>query len=164
MKPNIEDMFGSCEMPESFTSKLNIIECGHGTPCWLYCGAKTKGGYGLLTYKHKNYYSHRFSYMIHIGGIPEKLQLDHLCRNRLCANPSHLEAVTQKENLLRGEGIFAIHHRKTHCSRGHKYTEDNTCLVKNRYGGFGRQCKCCTYIKNQLRYHPEFVYDWVQPI
>ena len=82
--------------------------------------------------------THRIAYRLVIGPIPEGLELDHLCRNTLCANPYHLEAVTHQENMSRG-----FHAQKTHCIRGHEYTPENTYVVRN--GDLrGRRCRTCT--------------------
>jgi hypothetical protein len=72
--------------------------------CWLWTGARTHAGYGLLTINYANHYAHRWSYELHVGPIPPGLDLDHLCRVRHCVNPEHLEPVTRKTNLNRGAG------------------------------------------------------------
>jgi hypothetical protein len=92
--------------------------------CWNW-NSCTHHGHGTFSIKGKEVYAHRFSYEIAKGLIPEDLKIDHLCRNPLCVNPSHLEVVTNKENILRGIGWSAINARKTHCPRGHKYTTEN---------------------------------------
>lgn len=118
------------------------VEKGQG--CWNWKDYKNYGGYGRFWIKYKTFQAHRVSYEMVIGSIPVGLQIDHLCRNRMCVNPSHLEPVTQKENLRRGIN----HHRiKTHCIRGHEFTYEN--IYKRKDGG--RSCKLCTKMHDKMR-------------
>lgn len=114
--------------------------------CWLWKGYKRPNGYSAMMYNSKNQYVHRVSYQIHKGEIPEGLVIDHLCRVRHCANPEHLEAVTLKENLLRGNTLQAKYKNRDACSNGHKYTKETMHLDKD---GF-RKCRLCwkIYRKN----------------
>lgn len=73
------------------------------TGCWIWQGATNWGGYGVLRRKGKNVNAHRYYYQREHGPIPPGMDLDHLCRNRLCCNPEHMEVVTRAENLRRGE-------------------------------------------------------------
>ncbi len=101
--------------------------------CWLWLGGKTYNGYGLFGRGRseggkgiwRTQRAHRISYELTMGEIPDGLTLDHLCRNRLCVNPAHLEPVTRGENVLRGETIPRINHEKTACKNGHEFTESN---------------------------------------
>lgn len=106
--------------------------------CWHWQGAIIKGGYGGFKTPTGHTLAHRFSYELHNGAIPEGLQIDHLCRNRACVRPDHLEAVTQRTNILRGVGLAAKYARVTHCPKGHPYDEANT--YHNRGGRYCRQC------------------------
>jgi len=110
--------------------------------CWLYAGYKNELGYGqIFTYINKKQgyqYAHRVSYETFIGNIPDGLVIDHLCSVRCCINPTHLEAVTARENTLRGIGV-KINKSKTHCPRGHKYDESNTLISSSPW----RRCKQC---------------------
>ena len=106
--------------------------------CWIWTGATSSKGYGTITVNNKTHSTHRLSYELFKRLIPTGLTIDHLCRNKLCVNPDHLEAVTNKVNILRGIGLTAINSRKTHCPRGHQFTgkRDNLgsriCLICNR--------------------------------
>lgn len=117
--------------------------------CWLWLGKPASTGYGQIGYGARKTRivrnPHRVIYELLVGDIPEGLQLDHLCRNRLCVNPNHLEPVTQKENLLRGDTIPAKNKAKTHCIRGHEFTEENTY----RYGSNQRRCKTCVNVRKK---------------
>lgn len=110
--------------------------------CWEWIGAMSGNGYGSIRIDHKARNAHRVSYELVVGLIPEGLTLDHLCRNRACVNPEHLEPVTIGVNTLRGESVSAINARKTHCVNGHEFTLENT-YIRRQKGGYGRMCREC---------------------
>lgn len=113
--------------------------------CWPWL-ASTRMGYGRIFPKAGvGIAAHRFAYELLIGPIPEGLVIDHLCRNRGCMNPAHMEPVTNAENVLRGDGPTAQRARQTHCKRGHELTPDN--LLKDKVGK--RRCKLCRRIRQQ---------------
>jgi hypothetical protein len=102
------------------------------TGCWLHVGSDNGNGYqricifgeGIESYHD---YVHRFSYQYHVGPIPDGLVIDHKCRNRSCANPDHLEAVTSRENNARGESPWAVSTRSGWaCRHGHPLSEKRT--------------------------------------
>lgn len=124
---------------------ISIIEHHMKDGCWIFPGRVIKGGYMLFGHK----LAHRYSYEIFKGEIPKGLTIDHLCRNTTCVNPYHLEAVTQRENNLRGNNWGGINSRKTHCPKGHEYTKDNTTIWSNSSNG-ARRCKICLKQKGFL--------------
>lgn len=123
--------------------------------CWFWTGYVQSNGYPKFRFGGRSSYAHRFSYLMHCGTIPEGLQLDHLCRTPTCVNPAHLEAVTNRENTVRGlapvraavsirsgvaqKAAAAWARAKTVCAQGHPYDETNT-----RFSTRGtRRCAQC---------------------
>lgn len=124
--------------------------------CWLWTAFLGTGGYGMFGLKvgdkHRVVRAHRFAYELLVGLIPEGLHIDHLCRNRGCVNPTHLEPVTQRENNLRGESPIAKEAAKTHCPQGHPYDEANTVVEQRGHGRTARRCRICRrQYENNLR-------------
>lgn len=109
--------------------------------CWLWTGAySSHTGYGRVGWKSQVRDAHRYVWERLRGPVPAGLELDHLCRNRRCCNPGHLEPVTHQTNVLRGVSPASLHARKTHCPRGHQYDG-----VVNRVseGRTARKCLEC---------------------
>lgn len=105
--------------------------------CWLWLGSVKENGYGQFRYRRpdgrvKNGYAHRASHQFFKGAIPDDLHIDHLCLNKVCVNPDHLEAVTRQENTKRYGDTF------TECPKGHAYEATNTRPKGNR-----KTCKAC---------------------
>lgn len=124
-----------------FQAKFIVAASG----CWLWTACCFTDGYPAFSFQGRSVRAHRHAYEQTYGEIPAGLVIDHLCRNHQCVNPAHLEAVTQRENIMRGVGpakIGAFYAAKTHCPRGHEYSEENT-LRRNGQ----RQCRAC----NRLR-------------
>lgn len=123
---------------DRFWSRVNKQFLG----CWEWVGAMHRTGYGVngLPYGGSRM-AHRVAYCLMKGGIPKGLDLDHLCRNRRCVNPDHLEPVSRRENLLRGETLPAANAKKTHCAKGHQLSGENLVLAQLRVGK--RACRIC---------------------
>lgn len=112
--------------------------------CWLWLACVSPEGYGAISVgNHKTLRAHRYVYEKYKGPIPEGLHLDHLCRTPSCVNPDHLEPVTNRENMLRGNHPFAKRAAQTHCKRGHEFTPENTRVNRSTQ----RECKECTRVR-----------------
>ncbi len=133
---------------DRFWQKVNR---GDGDGCWLWT-ASLHQGYGHFALSRSVTRAHRIAYELLMGPIPEGLQLDHLCRNRACVNPAHLEPVTLQENLRRGRGTGPAteaaaqkKRAKQTCQRGHEFTPENTRLIEGGY----RRCRTCARLNKQ---------------
>lgn len=127
---------------ESVLSRLDRPEGEAG--CWVWTGKIGRDGYGHVSVKDRDRIVHRYVYEGINGRLESDLTLDHLCRNRACCNPDHLEPVTMRTNVLRGEGPSAANARKTHCKRGHVLWGEN--LKFNPDGA--RQCRTCLRLRD----------------
>lgn len=119
-----------------FWSKVRVLD-----GCWEWQGMINQDGYGLISVKGKRVLAHRWAYEAFIGPIGDDLTIDHLCRNRRCVMPDHLEPVTRRINTLRGETVTAQNARKTHCQNGHEFTPENTYIIP---GTGSRLCRTCS--------------------
>lgn len=127
-------------------TRFVVMDRGYATSCWVWTGAHNPKGYGLVGRDDgESSAIHRRMYELHIGPIPDGLELDHLCRVRDCCNPAHLEAVTHAENCRRGR------EHRTHCVHGHEYTPENTRAIVNSRGFTSRVCRTCIR-GNRARY------------
>lgn len=120
---------------------MPIPECG----CWIWMGGLKTRRYGHIEgFKSKN--AHRVFYELIKGPIPEGLVIDHKCRITSCVNPDHLDAVTQRENTLRGFGLTSMNAKKTHCSKGHPLEPGNMRFYARSNA---RICLKCSVVNTQ---------------
>lgn len=108
--------------------------------CWIWTAHVESKGYGQFRQDGRSVMAHRAFYEMLVGPIPDGMTIDHLCRNRRCVRPEHLEPVTNRENVLRGTNRAAENARKTHCKNGHPLSGENVALTN---GGRRRRCRIC---------------------
>lgn len=141
----IEDRFWASVNKDGPMPQTDAVE----GRCWAWTG-NLRSGYGSIQAagSRRKIQAHRLSYELHGGTLVPGLDIDHLCRNRECVNPAHLELVTTRVNVLRGEGPAAKNARKTHCKYGHPFDAENT-----RYTRDGkRQCRTCVRARTRKYY------------
>lgn len=130
-------------------SRCEVTESG----CWVWIGVIGKDGYGYFNWcamKYRpeslpTYCTHRMTYILTNGPVAEGMQLDHLCRNRPCCNPAHLEPVTPSVNVRRSSKCQSP---RTHCRRGHPY-EGNSYIVRQGAVVPIRNCKTCQAMRTK---------------
>lgn len=127
---------------QRFWSRVTVTSAEQ---CWIWQGPTNGHGYGAFRDLGFFTSAHRFAYETRNGAIPPGLVIDHLCRTPRCVNPAHLEAVTQRENVLRGDGPAAVNALKTHCPQGHAYTPEN---IYTPPGAARRVCRSCMAAKS----------------
>jgi hypothetical protein len=155
------------DLPEALATQI-VIDPDSG--CWLWQGRRDRLDYGRLYWNRGHWLTHRLVYTLLVGPVPRHLVMDHVkawgCKSTACCWPGHLQPVTQRENLLRGNTFGAANAAKTHCPQGHPYDEENTHYAP----GGGRTCRACfgwqggvynarkTHCKNGHEFTPENTY------
>lgn len=128
---------------ERFWGKVHFLPCGG---CWEWIASTNNKGYGQFWSEGRMVRAHRWSYEATVGPIPSGLVIDHLCRNRLCVNPSHMEPVTVQENNRRGGKSWALS-GGTQCAKGHLLANPEAIYIKPSTGE--RQCRTCNKVRSK---------------
>jgi hypothetical protein len=147
---NFRPLTQSFRLPNEIRFQLYYVE---NAGCWEWLGCKDKNGYGVFAIRYgekghrhrKMVFAHRYQYERLYGPIPAGLESDHNCKNVACINPSHLEPVTHRVNLLRGDSPAAKQARQTHCIHGHAFSGYNLWLDKRGR----RHCRKCHMLRER---------------
>lgn len=130
-----------------FNAKTKVLKNG----CIEWTGYVTPNGYGRFLFEGAVQYAHRVAYVMKHGPIPDGMQLDHKCRFRACVNEQHLRVVTQRENLLCGQGWPAINSAKKFCVNGHPFSSENTRIRQRANRRTSRRCKACDRLQHKRK-------------
>lgn len=142
-KISIKERFDSKWMPEPNTS------------CWIWLANTSKDGYAIFSLNGKSVSGHKAALLLYKGfpinttTAKNKMNWDHVCRNRSCVNPAHLRLLTKRENIFIGTGASARNKNKTYCKHGHLFDGDNIILTPHKYG-IGRRCRACKRREAQI--------------
>ena len=127
--------------PEDVLTRYTENEQG----CWIWTGTVLNNGYGQVKLRTRKHLTHRFFYEHIVGPIPDGMYLDHLCREKRCVNPAHLEPVTPQENVVRGLASYEI--RRLCHSRRHDITDPANVKIIPSTGA--RTCRACNAEANR---------------
>jgi hypothetical protein len=149
------DQFNFAHQLQIKLNFVNKINFNGKDDCWEWMGGKCYG-YGIFSVnrgnKKKSFRAHRFAYTLQNGEIDLELVLDHLCENKSCVNPGHLEAVTVKENTFRcKKAPSTINKDKVFCKHGHEFDIENTYIYSSGTHKGERKCRKCHQIQEQMR-------------
>jgi hypothetical protein len=131
-----------------FFQKIAVND-GSGDTCWQWIGAKRALGYGKIKICGRWFPAHRLAWILCYKSIDENLDIDHLCENKSCVNPAHLDLVTSKVNVMRtnnlgsNRGYYGL---RTHCKYGHPFSTENTRITFNPYR---RRCRTCQRLEKR---------------
>lgn len=140
--------FEDSRLPRRFWSK--VAPCPM-SGCWVWTGAVTGAGYGSFCVNGSTPSAHRTAFAAAFGSPGPGLVLDHRCRVRCCVNPLHLEAITPRDNTLRGVGGSAVNASRDACVNGHAFDSFNTRTGRNHRGRPNRRCRACERDRARLR-------------
>lgn len=127
---------------ERWQSKVVVAPSG----CWEWTASRNRAGYGQLRNPGSTQLAHRIGWELLVGTLTPARELDHLCRNRACVNPDHLEEVEHRDNMRRSPDIGGWQRRKSVCKRGHALTGDNLYVTPDGR----RQCRTCQNRRSQI--------------
>ena len=140
-QPRLKGRFSSAPILDRLMCKMTIKSNG----CWEWTASLDSCGYGHIFFAGKLRKAHRVAYELLKTPIPEGYEIDHLCRNRRCINPEHMEIVSHAENMRRSPS-FEKRRLAKRCKRGHSLSD---AFINKTKSGISRQCRQCTYLRKR---------------
>lgn len=147
----VDELIRNGWRPLAFWARIDLSN-PHG--CWPWLRGRDGNGYGHVGIQKKVYLCHRLAYELLVGPIPAGLVIDHICENKPCCNPYHMEPVTRGENRRRApiSGVAAVHAGKTHCANGHEFSPENTKMYARPGKPPYRNCLACRSESGRRQY------------